>query len=110
MPFDLEILDEVDAYLESDDCHLSDYGREMIADTLEFIENLTDEWRADPINRIPAAPPSYAFLRHSHLWTEGDGRVYCISFIIDDRPAVHGILRIPYADYAVSDQILPQDP
>jgi hypothetical protein len=58
VPYLLEIPDHVADYLDGDELGLSDHARARIADALEFIENLTDAWRADPDNRVPSPLPS----------------------------------------------------
>ena len=107
MPYLLEIPDHVADYLDGDDLGLSDHARSCIADALEFIETLTDAWRADPENRVPSPPHLYPMLRYYHVFADAEGRLCSIAFVIDDRPAAQGVLRIVYAEYTVGKPILP---
>jgi hypothetical protein len=110
VPCLLEIPDHVADYLDGDDVGLSDHARARVAAALEFIENLTDAWRADPDNRVPSPPGIYPMLRYGHVFAEADGRLCSITFVIDDRPAAQGVLRIPYAEYTAGKPILPPNP
>jgi hypothetical protein len=110
VPYLLEIPPHVADYLDGDDLGLSDHARSCIAGALEFIENLTDAWRADPDNRVASPPDVYSMLRYCHVFAEADGRLCSIAFVIDDRPAAQGVLRIPYAEYTAGKPILPPNP
>ena len=54
-----------------------------------------DAFRADPANRLTPGGPQF-------LWTlamsADDGRLLAFRFIVDDSPALYGVLRLVYAD------------
>jgi hypothetical protein len=97
VPFDIHIPDSERAYL--DGLSLSPEAKERINLHLEqFLANLSDEFRHDPLNR-PGPDPRYLLIRHIILDREGDGRFHTIDFYIDDSSAACGVLLIVYIDF-----------
>ena len=96
MPFDIHLPDGERAYL--DGLSLSLEAKERIALLIEqFIANLSDEFRQDPLNR-PGPDPRYLLVRHI-LWDrEGDDRFHTVDFYINDDSAAYGVLLIVYID------------
>jgi hypothetical protein len=96
--FELEIPDDVVNYLDA--LPLSERGRASVAAALEHVAALPEAFRADPLNRVA---PGHPCLRFSVLFTDpdGDGHLHTILFLIDDRPAQYGVLRIPYAEHTL---------
>jgi hypothetical protein len=98
MAYELAIPDDVLTYL--DGLPLSERGRAAVAAALEYVTALPEGFRSDPANRVA---PGHPYLRYSLLFTDpdGDGHLHTISFLIDDRAAQYGVLRIPYAEHTV---------
>jgi hypothetical protein len=98
MAYELEIPDDVLTYL--DGLPLSGHGREAVATALEHVAALPEAFLADPVNRVA---PGHPCLRFSVLFTDpdGDGRLHTVTFLIDDRAAPYGVLRIPYAEHTL---------
>jgi hypothetical protein len=101
--YDLEIPDHITVYLE--ELRDRDGIGDKIEEAIKGIKNLSAEFRADAMNRYPGS----TLLRYGHLFMNEEGRNCCITFAIDDRPAVHGVLRIPHVVYKVGAPFLPPD-
>jgi hypothetical protein len=97
----LDIPEHIEAYL--DNLQVSQRVRDKIGNALEYIKNLPAEFRANAANRYPNS----TLLRYGHLFMDEEGRTCCITFGIDDRPAIKGILRIPHARYKCGQRIFP---
>lgn len=94
----LEIPSAVREYLDA--LPLSERGRAAVATMLASVAALPEGFQSDPVNRVA---PGHPYLRYSGLFTDpdGDGNMHTITFIIDDRGAAYGVLRIPYAEHTV---------
>jgi hypothetical protein len=99
MAFDLDIVESVGDYLVG--LSVSPGVRDKIADALELVGQLSEEFRADPQNRW-----ARTLLRFSYVFL-ADGQVHTIIFAIDDSQAAFGVLRIPHARYVAGSQMTP---
>ena len=97
MPFLLHISDHERAYL--DGLPLSPEAKQSLNRfMLEFIANITDEFRLNPENRVTPGSP---YFRVQYLMRDksGDGGLHSIDFIVRDDQAAFGVLLVVFIDH-----------
>lgn len=93
MRYRLEFRESVRDYLRS--LALTREGRVKLNTALiDLAADVPDSFRSDPTNRPDPTSPFYHF---TLLFKDGD-RFWRLFVVVDDSPAVYGVLRIVYAD------------
>jgi hypothetical protein len=97
LPFHIHLPDSEQAYL--DNLPLSATAKERLNQFIgDFIANVSDEFRADPINRR-GPNPHYFVVQHVLLDVWGDNAVHTVDFHIQDDRAEFGVLLIGFIDH-----------
>jgi hypothetical protein len=96
LPFHIHISDAEQAYL--DNLPLSAEAKRRINQFVDqFVTNVSDEFRLDPLNR--SSPDSSSFLvQYILLDVWGDGRVHTIDLHVRDDQVQFGVLQIVFID------------
>jgi hypothetical protein len=93
----LEYSDDAAAYLRSYE-GLSRTGRTRLAEAIDQnIRQLPDAIRDDPSRRFPNAP-SLFFIELVIYDPAASTPLHAFRFVVDDQPAVYGVLRIVFVD------------
>ena len=95
MRYKLDIRPREKEYLRLVDV-LTREGRNRLFAGLNGVAEVSDAFRADPLNRPNADSP---FFFYTYLFQDGD-RVRCLTLAVDDSAAVYGVLSIDYVDCA----------
>jgi hypothetical protein len=99
MPYDLQIDDATQAYL--DNLPLSDAAKARVWDCIDYgIRNVSDAFRNDPANRPYGPGSTYFFLRFILLDRDGDQQIHILDFTIDDAHASAGVLLLAFVDHS----------
>jgi hypothetical protein len=97
VPFQIDLPDAERAYL--DGLPLSPEAKERInAFVVEFVANVSDDFRLDPENRpLPDSP--YFLAQYLILDRWGDGRIHRLDFHIRDDKVQFGVLLVVFIDH-----------